>query len=186
MDPMLMEIPDEFETERLTIRVPRAGDGPDVNAAIMRSLETLQPWMPWAKEAPSVEESESRCRMARAKFLLREDITLRLYLKGTRTVIGSSGLHFIDWSVPKFEIGYWVGKSFEGHGYATEAVRGIAAYALDRLGAQRLEILVDERNVRSCRIPERCGFMFECLRHNLKRDHHGQLCNMRAYARFPA
>jgi RimJ/RimL family protein N-acetyltransferase len=186
MDPMLIEIPDELETERLTIRVPRAGDGPDVNAAIMRSLDTLQPWMPWAKEPPSVEESESRCRKARAKFLLREDITLRLYLKGTRTVVGSSGLHSIDWSVPKFELGYWVGKSFEGQGYATEAVRGIATFALERLSAQRLEILVDERNERSRRIPERCGFVFEGFRRNLRRDHHDHLCNMRAYVRFPA
>jgi len=183
---MLIEIPDEIETERLTIRVPKAGDGPDVNAAIRQSQDTLSPWLAFAVDLPSVEESESRCRKARAKFLLREDIILRLYLKGTRTVIGSSGLHFVDWSVPKFEIGYWVGKAFEGQGYATEAVRAVAAFALERLGAQRLEILVDERNERSCRIPERCGFTFEGVRRNLRRDHHGHLCNMRVYVRFPA
>lgn len=183
-DPILLEIPDQFESQRLLIRVPRAGDGPAVNAAVIDSLETLRPWMPWAQAAPSLEESEAVCRTNWAKFLLRQDITLRLYLKGTDTVIGSSGLHRIDWSIPSFEIGYWVGRRYEGQGYATEAVRAISGFAIRRLAARRLEIRADARNARSRRVAERAGFGLEGIHRCFGRDVSGELCDMCIYARI--
>src|SRR5688500_14161926 len=108
MDPKLLDIPQVLETARLTLRVPRAGDGPAVNEAIRESAAELQPWMPWADPLPTVEQTESHTRVSMAKFLTREDLHLRFYLKGTDTFVGSSGLHRIDWDVPKFEVGYWV------------------------------------------------------------------------------
>lgn len=184
MEPRLLEIPDAFESERLTIRVPRAGDGAGVNTAIVESLDTLRPWMPWAQTAPTVEQSETNCRTAWARFLLREDITLRLYLKGTDTVIGSSGLHRMDWSVPRFDIGYWVGRRYEGQGFATEAVRAIAEFAIHRLQARRLQIEVDDRNERSWRVADRCGFTLEGIHRSRQRDVAGRLCDLRMYARI--
>jgi ribosomal-protein-serine acetyltransferase len=76
-------------------------------------------------------------RQAPAKFFVgREDLLLLLLLRGTRTLVGGSGLHRIDWEVPKFEIGYWCPTRFTGQGYVTEAMRGIAAFAFDALGAR--------------------------------------------------
>jgi ribosomal-protein-serine acetyltransferase len=71
-------------------------------------------------------------------FVGREDLLLLLLLGGTRTLGGGSGLHRIDWEVPKFEIGYRRRTRFTGQGYVTEAVRGISAFAFDTLGARRL------------------------------------------------
>ena len=42
--------------------------------------------------------------------------------------LGSSGLHRIDWDVPKFEIGYWCRTSLARRGYITEAVAKIEEY----------------------------------------------------------
>src|SRR5258708_31456518 len=104
--PTLLEIPEAFETKRLLIRVPRPGDGPALNAAIQETFEDLQPWMPWAKERPSVEKSEENSRKAYSLFLTRDDITLRLIHKESGLFLGSSGLHPRDWTVPKFKVGY--------------------------------------------------------------------------------
>jgi hypothetical protein len=54
-NPIIRDIPDSFETERLLIRVPQAGDGPALNAAIRETFENLKPWMPWAQEMPSID-----------------------------------------------------------------------------------------------------------------------------------
>lgn len=187
MDPLLIDIPDQLETERLLLRVPRAGDGAAVNAAVVDSYETLRPWMPWVGEKlPSLEESEANCRKAWARFLLREDTTLRLYLKGTDTVVGSSGLHRMDWKVPSFEIGYWVGRRFEGKGYATEAVQAIARFAVEQLSARRITILADARNHRSRRVAEKCGFVLEGIHRAANRNHLGELCDSCVYARVMA
>src|SRR5512145_1492758 len=121
-NPILLDFPDHFETERLLLRAPRAGDGAVVNAAIIESLEKLRPWMPWAHPAPAVTDTETHSRRMAARFILREDLPLYLFRKSDGLFVGGSGLHRIDWSVPRLEIGYWVRASLEGQGYITEAV----------------------------------------------------------------
>jgi len=60
---ILKDFPDRFETERLRIRCPLTGDGPELFAAIRESHDELKPWMPWVeshKTADDSEESASR------------------------------------------------------------------------------------------------------------------------------
>jgi RimJ/RimL family protein N-acetyltransferase len=159
--PILRDFPESFETERLLIRCPMPGDGAKDYAAIAESLEELKPWMPWTRHELSVEVQEENMRRARVAFLQRSDLRLLLFLKGTETLVGSSGLHRIDWSVPKFEIGYWIRTSFTRHGFATEAVQGIMAFAFETLGAQRVEIRCASENRPSARVAERAGFRLE-------------------------
>jgi RimJ/RimL family protein N-acetyltransferase len=159
--PILRDFPESFETERLLIRCPMPGDGAEVYAAVSESLDELRPWMPWARERLTADVEEENMRRARAAFLERRDLTLLLFLRGTGTLVGGSGLHRIDWSVPRFEIGYWCRTRFAGQGYITEAVRGITGFALDHLGAKRVEIRCDSLNRRSARVAERRGFRLE-------------------------
>ena len=167
MDALLLDFPESFESDRLTIRAPRAGDGTEIHAAVEETFDDLQPWMPWAQQMPTLEESETHVRRAQCDFLAREDLTLLLFLKGTNTIVGGSGLHRIDWAIPKFEIGYWCRKRFQGQGYITESTEAITKFAFEILGAKRVEIRCDSKNVKSRRIPDRLGFRLEgTLRNN--------------------
>lgn len=159
--PILKDFPEEFETERLRIRSPMPGDGPELYAAVNESLDELLPWMPWPREHGTVEASEASARQARVRFLERVELRMHLFLKGTETLVGSSGLQGIDWSVPKFEIGYWCRTRFSGQGYITEAVIGIASFAFESLGAKRVEVRCDPLNRPSARVAERAGFRLE-------------------------
>ena len=159
--PILMDFPECFETERLLIRSPLPGDGHELHAAVRESIDELTPWMPWPKEHRTVDDSEASARRARVAFLQRSELRLHLYLRGTDTMVGSSGLQGIDWKVPKFEIGYWCRTGFRGRGYITEAVLGITAFAFDTLRAKRVEIRCDSRNHPSVRVAQRAGFLLE-------------------------
>ena len=162
MEPILVDVPESIETERLLIRAPRAGDGSAVNAAKRETWPALQQWMAWAAGEPSsVEEDEAFARRARAQFIERSDLLYFFLLKDSQEFVASSGLHRIDWTVPKFEIGYWVRSRFEGQGYVSEGVRRLTQLAFDTLGAQRVEIRCDERNTRSRNVAERLGFQRE-------------------------
>lgn len=108
---------------------------------------------------------------------------MMLILKATDTIIGGSGLHRIDWNVPKFEIGYWVRSSYAGQGYITEAVTGITSFAFNTLGARRVEIRCDVKNVRSSAVARRAGFALECTTHNDARDHFGLLRSTHIFTR---
>lgn len=186
MNPITLDFPHSFETERLTIRCPLPGDGPELNAALLETWESIRQWMPWAgDDKPSVEESEANVRAAYAKFLTREDLRLSLFLKETDTLVGSSGLHRMDWSIPKFEIGYWVRKRFERNGYITEAVAGITEFAIQQFDAKRIEIRCDALNERSAAVPRRLGFELEGTLRNDDRHHlSGELRDTMIFAKI--
>jgi RimJ/RimL family protein N-acetyltransferase len=161
MNPILLEFPSEFETERLIVRMPQFGDGKAVHEAIIASLPELKPWLPFAHIDQSADDVEANIRNAHVKFLKREDLRLLVFLKGTGELVGSTGLHRMDWEVRKFEIGYWQDTRHSGKGYMIEAVKGIEEFAVKELKARRLEIRCDTRNTRSMNIPERLGFTLE-------------------------
>jgi RimJ/RimL family protein N-acetyltransferase len=183
MEPLLIDVPEQIETDRLTIRMPRPGEGAAVNAAVAESFDELHRWMPWAATMPTVADSEAQSRRAHGRFLLREDLSYRAWLKGTDTYVVGSGLHRMDWSVPRFEIGYWCRTSLVGRGYVSEVVRALTAVAFHRLGANRVEILTDARNHRSWRVAERCGFALEGTRRHDARAPDGALRDTRVYAK---
>ncbi len=128
--PIMLEFPDKFETERFIIRSPLYGDGEMLNHAICESINELRPWMQWANQLPTVEQSEESVRQARIRFLERSDLRLHVFHKETGNLIGSSGLHRIDWVARKFEIEYWIRTSQSGNGFMTEAVEGITSFAI--------------------------------------------------------
>lgn len=180
---IMLSIPESFESERLLIRPPHWGDGLAVNEAVKESIEQLRPWMPWANKVPTVEESEASIRRSRLEFLERTDLRLLIFLKETGELIGSSGLHRIDWQSRKFEIGYWVRTSCSKQGYITEAVNAITKYAIQELQANRIEIRCDSRNVQSARIAERSGFTLEGTLRNDKYDVTGTLRHTMIFAK---
>ena len=181
MDPLLLDIPQQILTNRLLIRAPRPGDGPELNAAIRESAAELR-WMPWATPLPSVEDSEAHSRRAAARFLAREDLPYRAFLKGKDTFVLGTGLHRIDWTVRRFEIGYWVRTPFAGRGYVTEAVGALTAMAFATLGAERVEIRMDDRNLRSRGVPERLGYVLEGILRRDSRGPDGSLRDTRVYS----
>lgn len=166
IDPLLISVPESFETERLLIRSPLFGDGEALNGAIAESIEQLRPWMPWAQQLPSVQDSEVNIRRARLEFLERKDLRLHIFDKNSGQLIGSSGLHRNDWTARKFEIGYWLRTSCYKQGYMTEAVAGITKFAIEQLEANRIEIRCDSRNLSSARVAERTGFTLEGILRN--------------------
>ncbi|USG64804.1 GNAT family N-acetyltransferase [Brevibacillus ruminantium] len=174
-DPILLSIPESFESERLLIRAPLWGDGAAVNEAVRESVEELRPWMPWAEQIPTVQESEAQIRHSRLEFLERKDFRLILIQKETGQLVGNSGLHRIDWQARKFEIGYWVRSSFGKQGYITEAVDAITNFAIQELQANRIEIRCDARNTQSARVAERLGFTLEGILRQEKCDRDGSL-----------
>lgn len=184
-NPLLLDFPDQIETERLIIRAPRPGDGEPGNEAIRESIDELRPWMPWAQTVPTVEDTEAVYRGGAARFLQREEMMMTLWRKSDGLFVGGSGLHRIDWSVPCMEIGYWVRTSLSGQGYVTEAVIGLTAFAFHHLSAQRIEIRCDARNERSAAVAERAGYTLEARFHHQMRGPDDSLRDTLIYVRFP-
>lgn len=184
-NPILLDFPDEFESERLIMRPPRPGDGAAMHAAVMESLDDLRPWMPWAQHPADAKGYEAICRRKYAEWILREDLMLTLWRKRDGAYVGGSGLHRIDWSVPCVEIGYWLRTRMTGQGYMTEAVQAITGFAFAHLHAQRIEIHVDAKNTRSIAVAERAGYTLEARLRHQDRGVDGELRDTLVYVMFP-
>ncbi|RED66154.1 GNAT family N-acetyltransferase [Cohnella lupini] len=161
MNPILLDFPTQFTTDRLLIRMPLPGDGKIVYESTISSINELKEWLPFARNEQSEHGSEANIREAHAKFLKREDLRLLILHKETNQFIGSSGLHLPDWNIPKFEIGYWIDSRMSGKGFMTEAIQGITDFAFNELKARRIEIRCDNLNEKSKAIPQRLGFQLE-------------------------
>ncbi len=57
------------------------------------------------------------------------------------------------------EIGYGISEESQGHGYATEAVNAVTAWALKQPGVSRVDAETEPENRASQRVLEKCGFI---------------------------
>lgn len=187
IEPLLIPWPPLLCGERLLLRAPQAGDGVALNEAVVQSLAELKPWMPWAQKAPSLKQSELTCRQMAARFAQRDDMPLFIFARavdgGCGRLLGGTGLHRMDWSVPRFEIGYWRRSDEQGQGWITEAVHTLARFAFDHLGARRVEIRMSSDNLKSRAVAERCGFTLEGVLRQDSLDVHGRPRDTAVYAR---
>lgn len=68
MNPLLLDFPSEFCTDRLLIRMPKPGDGKAVFQAITASLEELKPVMPFAHHEQTEQDVEISIRKSHLDF----------------------------------------------------------------------------------------------------------------------
>lgn len=185
LNPLLLNPPEQIETDRLVIRSPRPGDGPIMQASVRASLGALREFpasLPWALNEPTDEACEYFCREAHANYLLKNFMPMMVFLKDGQAHVGNSGLFAIDWTVPKCEIGFWVHSGHARRGYMTEAVRGITEFAFEHLGMRRIVALPDEGNGPSCQLCERAGYTLEATMRHERIAPNGILRNTRLYS----
>jgi len=187
-DPVLIDVPERLDGERIVLLAPRAGSGAEMALVVTQSLSHLRPWMPWAQDAPTAESSELVVRRMQADFIARRDLCFHIHARradgSPGRLLGGTGLHRLDWTVRKFEIGYWIRPEAAGQGHVSEAVRLLSALAFDRLGARRVEIRSDPRNLKSRAVAERCGFELEGVLRNEALGVDGHVRDTCVYARI--
>jgi ribosomal-protein-serine acetyltransferase len=171
--PILLELPEQIETERLILRPYRLDDGAATHAAIEASRDELRPFMAFADQPR--EDTEQFIRRAVSNWIKRDVLGLSMWRKSDGAYVGGTGFHDIDWKVPKFEIGYWIATPMSGNGYMTEAVNAQVEFARQTFGALRIEIWCNALNIKSANVAKRAGFQqFATFIHD-GRDANGRL-----------
>src|SRR5690349_20950166 len=139
-DPVLIDVPMPIRTPRLTIRPKQIGDGANTFTAVMETWQELNQWMQWAESRDSftAEQMEIRNRQVMASFLRRELIELIGIETQTGEAVVWCGFHDIGWQLRQCDTGFWVRKSAQRRGVATEAANALVRYAFGALKMQRV------------------------------------------------
>jgi len=159
-----LEMP-TVETERLILRNLNEGDAEDM-FEYASDAETIY-WMSFPIHR-SVEDSRQTIKeffMPRVAQGLPSGYCL--VLKENNKMIGTCDIADID-RFGSGNIGYIINKKYWGQGYTTEACMKLIEVAFEYVGFRRLETAHAINNLRSKRVIEKCGFIFE----GIKRDYY--------------
>ena len=186
MNPILIDVPMPIRTPRLLIRPKEPGDGPATAAAVAETWADLHQWMAWAENLDdnTAEQQEIRTRHVMAKFILREEFNfLGIEIASGQPVIWC-GFHSIDWNAFQCDTGFWVRKSAQGRGFATESTNALLHYAFGALGMHRVGITHAAGNEASRRVIEKLGFVPEGVQRAANLLPGGRVADRCCYARL--
>jgi len=111
----------------------------------------------WIPVIPSPYTKQDALAFIRGE--VRPDLDHSFAITVGGAVVGSIGMSV---SLSRTgHIGYWVAAQARGRGVCTRALQTLAAWALDDLCLERLELITDPDNAASRRVAEKVGFREE-------------------------
>ncbi len=151
----------QLETERLILKKWTFDDVDDLYDYGKSHL--VGPSAGW-KPHKSKDESKKIIKM-----FIDADDTLAITLKNTGKVIGGIGLHKTNpvesiAHLNQREIGYVLHPDYWGNGYVPEAVERLKKYAFNELDLDLLWCGHYDFNMKSKRVVEKCGFIYQFTR----------------------
>lgn len=165
--------PKVVEGKRIRLIARHSDQASEMFALVDKNRKSLGRWMPWEKETQQVGDSLAYLELAQLWWTEGTAFDFSVFDKATNKMIGSFGLHSINWIKKSCDIGYWLDESHEGHGYITEAVLLGEEMAFN-LGFHRLSITCDRLNQRSQNIPRRLQYRLESLQIDECFNHYGE------------
>jgi ribosomal-protein-serine acetyltransferase len=128
-------------------------------ALIVRNIEHLREWMPWAVPEPTLETTKAFMKRSLQQFAEGIGLPTNLWYRGQ--LVGAIDYPRMSWEKRQTEIGYWLDKERQGRGIITRAARALVTYAFQEYGLNKVEIHAAAENQRSRAVPERLGFTLE-------------------------
>ena len=127
--------------------------------AVEREREHLRPWLPWVDATHTEADTLSFIKSVLEQFAENRGFASGI-CNGT-SLAGTIGVHRIDWLKRRVEIGYWLGREYEGRGIMTEACRAVITHLFREMELHRVEIRCAVENARSAAIAKRLGFALD-------------------------
>lgn len=134
-------------------------DADKLYALINRNREHIGKWLKFPSITVTSEDSKAFIERVRLRYAKGDGYWLGIW--NDDELVGSIGFLYIDQENKKTEIGYWLGKEYEGKGMVTKSIKALINYGFDELHLNKIEIGAATDNVKSRAIPERLGFKLE-------------------------
>ncbi len=156
----------EISDGTVLLRSFRLEDTQETFTAVHESLSDLKPWMSWAYDDYSLNDTREFIRITRARW--QEGTLFAFAVTDARNglILGGCSLSHIHPIYHLCNLGYWVRSSRHGHGIAGRATLLAARYAFEKVGLARVEIVIAPENKASLRVAEKVGAHYEGILRN--------------------
>lgn len=138
---------------------PRERDAGPLFDLIDANRAELSRWMPWLEQMRHADDS-----LRYVRFSLegnREGRFLNLLLQVRGELAGVLCFFAIEPSQRRCEIGYWLGRAWQGQGIMTRACAALIRHGFTRHDFYRIQIACATDNRSSRAVAERLGFAYE-------------------------
>ena len=119
----------------------------------------LREWLSWVDETNAIEDSILYIQSVSQGNVYTGRYVLEIWYKNK--LAGLIDFHNGNKINMAVEIGYWLGKSYQGKGIMTRSCKKCIEYAFNEMGFNRIIIKCAVGNLKSQAIPKRLGFKFE-------------------------
>jgi ribosomal-protein-serine acetyltransferase len=120
---------------------------------------TLGKWLSFPEKTKSVKDSQVFIEKSLDRFAKSNGFWAGIWYGGE--LAGAIGYLYVDSTSRKTEIGYWLGRRFEGKGLVTRSCKTFIRHAFDELDLNKVEINMAGKNFKSRAVAERLGFKYE-------------------------
>ncbi len=128
--------------------------------AIEESREFIREYLFWVDKTQSLKDVIKSTDMFFKKWDDDDEWCYDIYSRDENRLLGSIGVHSIQFMNQSAELGYWLRKSETQKGYMTEAVHAVEKKLFEE-GIHRVTICCDVNNVNSAKVAERAGYLLE-------------------------
>jgi len=154
-------VPYRIRTLRTIIRCWNPQDAQIMQRAVSESVNSLLPWLPWAKGEPRDYTSKiNTLRYFRGSFDLGNDFVYGIFNPEETEVLGGCGLHTKAGKY-SLEIGFWINQRYQNKGYATEVSKALIKTAFELTEIDNIQVHCNVNNKASLRVIEKIGFQKE-------------------------
>lgn len=159
--------------DRLLLRAFRSDDAQAICEAVRESMPELGIWLSWCHADYSIEDSRAFLAARCEAHSREQEHAFAICDRASGRFLGATGINQLDLTAKRANLGYWLRTSATGHGYATQATRLVAAWALGEFDLQleRIEIVAAVGNVASQRVAARAGATREGIARSRLRVH---------------
>ncbi len=145
--------------EDTELRLLQEGDAETVFAAVEADRKHLREFLDWVDDNRRVEDTLAF--ISRAQEEARKGRAFHMAILHRGRLVGIVSLHNIDRNHRTAEMGYWLGRPYQGRGLMTRACAAVLDHAFGALGLNRVQVRSVSENAKSRAIPERLGFSHE-------------------------
>jgi RimJ/RimL family protein N-acetyltransferase len=150
-----------LESPRLRLRPLRLDDAEELTAQLQDPV--IARWtnsIPWPY---SIDDARTYLSTRAAADETGESFVWAMVEKATERLAGTIGLHDVQPDRGSAELGYWIGESFRGKGYTTEAARRVLSWAFEVVDFERIQATYRPGNDASAGVMRNIGMQPEGL-----------------------
>ncbi len=166
----LSEIPETLPGgERVYLKLLTEKDSSALFSLVQNSRHFLKTWLPWVENMNSAAEAANYIEPYIFQREMDNGALWGIYRRETGALLGTVCLQWLSSEHFSGALGYWLGESHTGQGFAAEALFLVCEFLFNSLKINRLELSIACENKASLALAARLGFVREGLKRDFER-----------------